>query len=196
MTLFDLALLYKETLLDKLYAIHTENNVFYIKALPKNFLHLTGLQRTYNFSNIDAKSFYNNAINDCYKTNLNKVGYKSKSDRNMVSIKSRCFQWVRNTILNCDTVYYVRNTNDKANVLSVSFEINNKSKYCTVLFAKDKEIDSEYYVPISFQIDQSFSYSIANSAYDSARVIEVVEYDINSDEAKSIIKKLNNKIKI
>lgn len=196
MTIYDLALLYKTTLLDKLYAVHTENDVFYIKALPKNFLHLTGLQRTNHFSNIDAKIFYDNAINENYKMSLNKISYKTKPDKNMVSIKSRCFQLVRDTILNCDKVYYVRNENNKANVLSVSFEINGKSKYCTVLFAKDKETNSEYYVPISFQIDQSFSYSIANRAYDSSKVVEVEEFAITSDEAKRILKRLNDKVKL
>lgn len=173
MNLYDTALIYKTQLLEKTYTIKTETNKIIIQALEKNFLHLTGIQRANEFRNVtNASDFYNDCLQQKYTKRTLNYSYKNKSDRNIVDMKISNFDKIESAILNAPILYYTKDENNNdGKAISVSFQIKNKNKFIILVFKPD--INSQYYVPTSIQLDQNLSYGVVSTAYKQETILSV-----------------------
>lgn len=188
MNLYDIALLFKNQLLDKFYIINTPTNIIYIRTFPKNLLHLTGLQRTKEFCKIrNLPKFYNDCLSQRYLKDTLKYTYSNSQDRNLVDMKVSNFDKIQSTILNAQTLYYTRDkSGDISTVISVNFLIKKSNKYLTIVFKRDKQ--SKFYVPVSIQLDQNLSRSVVSKAYKQEDISGIQMLDYFSPMVHDIIK--------
>lgn len=191
MNLYDIALLFKAQLLDKLYIVTTQNQEIHIRTFPRNLLHLTGLQRTKEFKTIkNPVSFYDDCINKKYLKETIYYTYNTHQDRNIVDMKISVFDKIQDTILNAPILYHTKDS--KGNIskaVSVSFAIKNKNKYVTIVFKPDKI--TSFYVPVSIQLDQNLLRGVASKSYNQENITNVQMLDCSSEKAKNIIKEIN-----
>lgn len=187
MTLFDIATIFKEQLIDKFYIINTPTNILYVRTFPKNLLHLTGLQRTKEFRHINHIKFYNDCLSQVYQKDILKYTYSNIKERNIVDMKVSNFNKIQSAITNAKQLYYIKDKNDVAsNAISVGFLINNKNKFLTLVFKIDKE--TGFCVPVSIQLDQNQNYGVIPKAYKSEKITCVQALDYTSQIVKNIIK--------
>ena len=189
MTLQDLAKYYQIQMVDCIYQITTQNNCYNIISFPRNFYHLTGIQRTKEFKNVnDVSQFYFDCVNGTYTNNLNQYSYLSKSSRNIVLMKSVCFPVIQQTILQCDKIYHIQEQGgDCGKSISTLIQFGKKQKYSTIIFKSDKQLNDDYYIPASIQLDQDLSKSIASKAYNIETVETVKCYSRNDSNIQQII---------
>lgn len=170
MTLYDIAKLFKEQLLDKSYLIKTTSRQIHIKTFPKHFLHLTGMQRCIDIKVKSSEKFFYDCMHNEYSKQLKEYNYKNKSDKNMVDMKTRNFALIENSIKNAELLYILDDDNT-ANAVSVAFKAGRSDKYLTIVFKLEKGKD--YFIPASIQIDKSYEYSIVKTAIKSEKILSV-----------------------
>lgn len=82
------------------------------------------------------------------------------------------FDKIESAILNAPILYYTKDENNNdGKAISVSFQIKNKNKFITLVFKPD--INSQYYVPTSIQLDQNLSYGVVSTAYKQETILSV-----------------------
>lgn len=170
MTLYDIAKLFKEQLLDKSYLIKTTSQQILVKTYPKHFLHLTGMQRCIDIKVKSSEKFFYDCIHNKYPKQLKEYNYKNKSDKNMVDMKTRNFARIEKSIENSESLYILDDDNT-ANAVSVAFKTGKSDKYLTIVFKLEKGKD--YFIPASIQIDKSYEYSIIKTAIRSEKILSV-----------------------
>ena len=170
MTLYDIAKLFTEQLLDKFYLIKTDSRQILVKTFPKHFLHLTGMQRCIDIKIKSSEKFFYDCIHNKYSKQLKEYNYKNKSDKNMVDMKTRNFARIEESIKNAELLYILDNDNT-ANAVSVAFKAGKSDKYMTIVFKLEKGKD--YFIPASIQIDKSYEYSIIKTATRSEKITSV-----------------------
>lgn len=188
MNLYDVALLFKQQLLDKFYIINTESNILYIRTFPRNLLHLIGMQRTKELHKVkNLTVFYNDCIKQKYLKDTLKYTYQNFKDRNLVDMKISNFDKIQTAILNAPILYYTKDKNNNlGTAISVSFMIKNNNKFLTVVFKQDKE--TGYYVPTSIQLDQNLTYGVIPTAYKQEQITSVQMLEYSSPVVRNIIR--------
>lgn len=86
MTLYDIAKLFTEQLLDKFYLIKKDSRQILVKTFPKHFLHLTGMQRYIDIKIKSSEKFFYDCIHNKYSKQLKEYNHKNKSDKYMTIV--------------------------------------------------------------------------------------------------------------
>lgn len=187
MTLYDCSQHFETKLLKYIYVIETENKIYYIRSFPKNFFHLTGLQRTREFASIqNVNKFYFDCKNNKYTKEIKDYNFVNKSNINMVDMKPKVLSRIDEVILKADKLYHVSDKNGEEGVaISVSLPLRKITKNFTVVFKLDKE--TKWFVAASLQLDKDYKSSLVSKANSEEDILNVRALLKTSPEAQEII---------